>query len=464
MIRLDRHRSPRDLLPAVARLFDLSAQKILSIEETWRPADGAPVFTVQGRYQARGWTEWTEGFQFGSALLQFDATGDGRFLELGRSRTLQRMAPHLTHAGVHDHGFNNVSTYGNLWRLAREGRVPASDWEVHFYELALKVSGAVQARRWTPVADGGYIYSFNGAHSLFVDTMRSLRALAFGHLLGHRLMEEQDARISLLERLVLHARATARYNVYFGRGRDRFDVRGRTAHESLFNVANGTYRGPSTQQGYSPFSTWTRGLAWAVLGFAEQLEFVEQIGDAALEPCGGRQAVESMMLEAAAATADHYLEIAACDGVPYWDGGAPGLQALGDWGARPADPFNDREPVDSSAAAIAAQGLLRLARVLTRRGAVKDGERYEQAGLLVVDTLFDPSGPYVSAEPGHQGLLLHSVYHWPNRWDYVPPGAATPRGESSQWGDYHAREVALYVKRLAEGGPYLTFFGGVTSR
>ena len=464
MIRLDRKRSPRDLLPAVAYLFDLSAEKILSIENTWRQADGAPVFTVRGRYQARGWTEWTEGFQFGSALLQFDATDDARFLELGRSRTLGRMAPHLTHAGVHDHGFNNVSTYGNLWRLAGEGRIPASEWEVHFYELALKVSGAVQARRWTAIADGGYIYSFNGAHSLFVDTMRSLRALALGHLLGHRLMEEQDARISLLERLVLHARATARYNVYFGRGRDQFDVRGRTAHESLFNAANGTYRGPSTQQGYSPFSTWTRGLAWAVLGFAEQLEFLQQVNDAALEPCGGRQEVESMMLEAAAATADHYLEIAASDGVPYWDVGAPGLLALGEWGARPADPFNDREPVDSSAAAIAAQGLLRLGRILRSRGAAEDGERYEQAGLLVVSTLFDPSGPYVSADPSHQGLLLHSVYHWPNRWDYVPEGAATPRGESSQWGDYHAREVALYVKRLAENGPYLTFFGGRTAR
>ena len=113
------------------------------------PADGAPVFTVKGRYQARGWTEWTQGFQFGSALLQFDAEGDAAFLELGRSRTVERMAPHLTHMGVHDHGFNNVSTYGNLWRLAREGRVDASDWERRFYELALKVSGAVQARRWT---------------------------------------------------------------------------------------------------------------------------------------------------------------------------------------------------------------------------------------------------------------------------------------------------------------------------
>jgi unsaturated chondroitin disaccharide hydrolase len=460
MIHLDRQRSPHDLLPAIERLFELSAQKLRSIEDTWQRSDGAPVFTVRGRYQARGWTEWTEGFQFGSALLQFDATGDMEFLELGRARTVERMAPHLTHMGVHDHGFNNVSTYGNLWRLAREGRVPASDWEVHFYELALKVSGAVQARRWTRLAEGGFIHSFNGAHSLFVDTIRSLRALALGHMLGQRLMDEQDARVSLLERLVQHARATARYNVYFGRGRDRFDVRGRTAHESLFNVVNGTYRGPSTQQGYSPFSTWTRGLAWAMLGFAEQLEFLATLDDEALVPCGGRQEIETMMLEAATATCDHYCEIAAADGVPYWDAGAPGLVKLGDWGSRFADPFNEHEPVDSSAAAIAAQGLLRLAKVLTRRGVAKDGERYEQAGLRILDTLFDPSGPYLSTDASHQGLVLHSVYHWPNGWDYVPPGASTPRGESSQWGDYHAREAALYVKRLADGAPYLTFFGG----
>ena len=75
--------------------------------------------------------------------------------------------------------------------------------------------------------------------------------------------------MNLLERLLQHARATAEYSIYFGKGRDTYDVRGRTAHESLFNAANGTYRGPSSQQGYSPFSTWTRGLAWAMLGFAE---------------------------------------------------------------------------------------------------------------------------------------------------------------------------------------------------
>jgi hypothetical protein len=362
--------------------------------------------------------------------------------------------------GVHDHGFNNVSTYGALWRLAREGRYEADDWEIRFYELALKVSGAVQARRWTPLPAGGFIHSFNGSHSLFVDTIRSLRALALGHLLGQRLLEEQDAASSLLDRLVQHARATAQYSVYDGRGRDRWDVRGRVAHESLFNVANGTYRGPSTQQGYSPFTTWTRGLAWAMLGFAELTEFLEVVPDETLAASGGREGIEALMLDAARATCDHYVEIAASDGVPYWDAGAPGLAALGRWGDRASDPFNDEEPVDSSAAAIAAQGLLRLAHILDRRGDPAT-TRYGQAGLRVLQTLFDPSGPYLAVDPDHQGLLLHSVYHWPNRWDHVPPGASTPRGESSQWGDYHAREAALYVLRLAQGAPYLTFFGPV---
>jgi unsaturated chondroitin disaccharide hydrolase len=463
MIQIGRERAPADLLPRIDGLFALSASKIRALEQAWNPADGSPVFTVEGRYEARGWTDWTQGFQLGSALLQFDATSDSEFLELGRSRTVERMAPHVTHTGVHDHGFNNVSTYGALWRLVREKRIETCDWERRYYELALKASGAVQAGRWTAIPGGGFIHSFNGAHSLFVDTVRSLRALGLAHVLGHRLVEEQDAQVSLLERLVQHARATAEHNVYYGRGRDHYDVRGRVAHEAIFNVANGSYRGPNSQQGYSPFSTWTRGLAWAMLGFAEQLEFAAALDDRDLVAVGGRAAVESFMLEAARATSDYYLDgAAAADGIPYWDTGAPGLAALGDWAARPADPFNDAEPVDSSAAAIAAQGLLRLGRFLSRRG--QDGARYFQAGLRVLDTLLDESGPYLSREPAHQGLLLHAVYHWPNGWDHVPRGARTPRGESCQWGDYHLREAALYVQRLAresEGAPYLAFFGPV---
>ena len=118
---------------------------------------------------------------------------------------------------------------------------------------------------------------------------------------------------------------------------------------------------------------------------------------------------------------------------PAWRRSATGAIA-------PADPFNDHEPVDSSAAAIAAQGLLRLGRFLDARAAQR--RRAVLAGRACASsTRSSTSGPYLSADAGHQGLLLHSVYHWPNGWDHVPAGAHVPRGESSQWGDYHAREA-----------------------
>jgi unsaturated chondroitin disaccharide hydrolase len=79
-------------VPALRRLFELSAGKIDRVEKRWKPAEGTPVFTVRGVYTTRGWTEWTQGFQFGSAILQFDATGETRFLEMGRDATVQGMA------------------------------------------------------------------------------------------------------------------------------------------------------------------------------------------------------------------------------------------------------------------------------------------------------------------------------------------------------------------------------------
>jgi hypothetical protein len=440
---------PQDLSAKLGRFWEISAQKIRLIERRYDPSQGSPVFTIQGKYTTRGWTEWTQGFQYGSALLQFDAGGEGRFLQLGRLATAQKMAAHVSHFGVHDHGFNNISTYGNLWRLMREGRVPENRWEREFYELALKLSGAVQAHRWTNIKDGGFIYSFNGPHSLFVDTIRSLRSLALAHRLGHAAMEENDRRISLLDRLCQHAAATARYSVYYGEGRDAYDIRGRVAHEAIFNVNDGNFRCPNSQQGYSAFSTWTRGLAWAMCGFAEQLEFLRAIKD---------RSIASLLLNAAQATCDFYIDQAsAADGIPYWDTGAPQLPRLGDWRSQPSNPFNDFEPVDSSAAVIAAQGLLRLGHHMGTKG-----KRYRQAGLTILDAVLDE--PYLSASPRHQGLILHSVYHRPNGWDYIPPKRKVPCGESSMWGDYHAREVALYLQRIIEKKPYLAFWGGEPSQ
>jgi len=456
MIQLDHQLSLTDVHADLTRAFKLAQTKLKTTAQKEILDGKTPVFTVDGKYVSQGWTEWTQGFQFGSALLCFDATDDEELLRLGREGTLDAMTSHLTSFGVHDHGFNNISTFGNLRRLMLKGRIPQNDMELKLYEQALRVSGAVQAYRWTETSDEeGFIYSFNGPHSLFSDTIRSLRSLAIAHQLGGDLLDENDDRVCLLERIIEHASATARYNVYYGEDRDIYDVSGRVAHESIFNVNDGEYRCPSTQQGYSPFTTWTRGLAWIMLGYAEQLEFIATQEYATLEELGGKEEIHAMMLDAAVATSDFYIENTPTDGVPYWDTGAPGLVQLGDYLDRPSEPVNDYEPVDSSAAAIAAQAFLRLSNFLKSADAELSAT-YHQAGLTILKTL--TSEPYLSTDEAHQGLLLHSVYHRPRGWDNVSGGGNVPHGESTMWGDYHLLEAALLAKRMAEDKPYYAFF------
>ena len=180
------------------------------------------------------------------------------------------------------------------------------------------------------------------------------------------------------------------------------------------------------------------------------MEFLQTLSDADLDKYGGRDYIASIFTKAAKATADFYIDGAtALDGIPYWDTGAPGLRELGDWASVNADPHNDHEPVDSSAAAITAQGLYRLGKYL-------DDAKYTQAALTTANSLF--AEPYLSTDPSHQGLVLHSIYHRPNGWDHVPEGKTTPSGESSMWGDYHAMELAVLLQRELEGKSYLTFY------
>ncbi len=170
-------------------MWSLSGEKIKSIDKSEtlrRPRRRSS--RVDGKYEPQGWTEWTQGFA-SSAQRCCSSTRPATTTpcrSAGKARET-RCTTHVSHNGVHDHGFNNLSTYGNLLRLGREGRFDMCEDEAAFYTLALQVSGAVQAGRWTKTADGGgFIHSFNGPQSLFVDTVRSCRILAVSHLLGHR--------------------------------------------------------------------------------------------------------------------------------------------------------------------------------------------------------------------------------------------------------------------------------------
>jgi hypothetical protein len=62
------------------------------------------------------------------------------------------------------------------------------------------------------------------------------------------LQAEGDQKISLLDRAIQHIKATAKYAVFYGEGRDTYDVWGRTAHESIFNVKDGNFRCPNSHR------------------------------------------------------------------------------------------------------------------------------------------------------------------------------------------------------------------------
>ena len=314
----------------------------------------------------------------------------------------KRMAPHVSHVGVHDHGFNNVSTYGNLRRLTLEGRLRRRAVGSRF----LRAGAESQRRRFRRaggrrIPGGGFIYSFNGAHSLFVDTVRSLRVAGpRAHARSPAAPTSRTRRSacsngwsSTRARRPTSASTTAR-------DRDHYDVRGRVVHECMFNAANGSV----------PRSQHAAGLL-----AVQHVDARSGLGDARIRR-GARIPRDGVRRGAGAvrrtrrrsnagcsmprrATCDFYIEHAAAqDGVPYWDTGAPGLAALGDWASR----------------AVRSVQRSRTGRQLRRRDrgtgpaparpsaqwrAAPTARATRRPGSRCSATLIDPAGPYLSQDP-----------------------------------------------------------------
>src|SRR5213082_1913575 len=95
--------SAAGLAPSIRAMFILASDKTLRLSHRWEVSMGAPVVTVDGQYVGRNWTQWTQGFSYGNAILCYDATDHADLLKVGRGHTHAHMAEHLTHTGVHDH-------------------------------------------------------------------------------------------------------------------------------------------------------------------------------------------------------------------------------------------------------------------------------------------------------------------------------------------------------------------------
>jgi unsaturated chondroitin disaccharide hydrolase len=177
---------------------------------------------------------------------------------------------------------------------------------------------------------------------------------------------------------------------------------GSTYHTFFFDVNDGSPRHGKTHQGFADDSCWARGQAWGISGF----------------PLVYRYNGDTRLLALSQVVANYFLNRLPADGIAYWD-----------------LVFTEGpEERDSSAAAIAACGLLELARNLPLLDPAQ--AHYEQAALGMVQEL---SAHYLDrdAAPGG-GLLKHAVYHKPHRIGI---------DESCIWGDYFYFEALVRLSR-----------------
>ena len=269
-----------------------------------------PVYTKNGRWKHDGpaWTHWCDGFLPGLMWIFHrrrveSGAQDAYWMDKAIEYT-RPLEPRQFDRDVHDLGFIFFSSYYRWYQATRDARL----------NEVLIQAGKTLAQRF--VEKGQYLRSFVSEDSLFIDIMMNVGIVFYAA------RETGDRR--LRDIAIRHALTTRRYLV-------RGD--GSTAHEGIFDLETGAFVRHSTQQGYRADSCWSRGLTWAMYGFGSCYEYTR----------------DPRFLDTAERCADYYLTHTGPDGVPPWD-----FQA----------PEDSRRLVNTSAAAIAASGLLRLCRML----------------------------------------------------------------------------------------------------
>ena len=338
------------LRPKLERAFDFAQFQVSNLIKNH--PDYFPMYTQNGKWKHGGeaWTNWCEGFLGGMMWIFHVRTGDPAW---------RVSAEHYSHLieerkhdrNVHDLGFLFWSTWKRWYDLIGEQALNET----------VIMAGKTMGMRFKE--KGGYLRSFVADESLFIDIMMNVGIIFYAAL------ESGDAE--LLEKAHKHCQTTRRYLV-------RGD--GSTSHDGIFDLETGEFLRQSTHQGWRGDSAWARGQAWALYGFGTAYQLTG----------------ERSYLQTAQLCADFYIEKTSFeDDAPFGPGIPPN-----DW-----DGHQDK--VESSAAAIAASGMLNLAKM------VQDplrASRYCQAALIILDTLTGPE--YLAIEtPGWEGILKHGMYH-----------------------------------------------------
>jgi unsaturated chondroitin disaccharide hydrolase len=359
----------------------LAERKVRTLVET-HPGF-CPMYTQQGKWKHEGpvWTHWCDGFLPGMMwIFHKRALTNGGEKEFWLKKAIEYTEPlesRKNDRDVHDLGFIFLSTYYRWYQLNRQPRV----------NDVLVQAGRTMALRFRE--KGQYLRSFVSEDSIFIDIMMNTGIIFYAA------RETNDRK--LRDIAIRHALTTRRHLV-------RGD--GSVAHEGIFDLETGEFLKQSTHQGWRGDSCWSRGLAWTIYGFSSTYEYTR----------------DPRFLHTAENCCDYFITHTPTSGVPPWD-----YQA----------PADTRRLVDTSAAAIAAAGMLRLCRMLP--DPVK-GLYYWATALRILRSLCEL---YTSKdEPAWEGVLKGGVYH-------VHKNLGVD--ESVMWGEYFFCEALENALRHAMG-------------
>ncbi len=341
--------------------------------------DRFPDSNSQGNfYPQTGNVEWTTGFWTGEIWLAYEKTGDEALRRAGERQVesfLERIEKRVD-VDHHDMGFlyspSCVAAYkltGN--ETAKKAALQAADNLMgRFHEKGqfFQAWGQLGAR---------------DNYRLIIDCLLNMPLLFWAsQVTGDKRYEEKaKAHITTAMRCVIRPDHST-YHTYF------FDPE---TGEPLRGV---------THQGNRDGSAWARGQAWGIYGSAMAYRYVRK----------------EEYIDIFEKVADYFLTHLPSDLIPYWD-----------------FDFDDgsREPRDSSSSAIAACGMLEMAKYLPE----KKAEYYRGMAGRLMEALRESCA--VKDHSESNGLLLHGTYA---RASKGYPCADRGVDECNTWGDYYYME------------------------
>lgn len=329
--------------------------------------------------------DWTNGFCTGSYWLAYELTGDEEFKNsaLVQVNSFLRRVQRGIMTDTHDLGFLYTLSCVAAHKLCgsekgKKAALLAAD------RLMLRFREKGQFfQAWGKIGEAEN-------HRMIIDCLMNMPLLFWA--------SETTGNAAFAEKAAIHNTTAAKHLI-------RED--NSTIHTFFFDIETGKPLRGVTHQGYRDNSAWSRGQAWGVYGLALAYKYTRS----------------PELTELFFRVTDYFISHLPGDLIPYWD-----------------LCFSDGsgEEKDSSAAAIAACGMLEMAKYLPEQKALYYTEIAKQIAFSL------HNGYAVKSEAQSNGLLLHGVYGKSSPFNNLQ---STGVDECNLWGDYFWLELLMRLHK-----------------